>query len=92
MPVAALAGAARVGVVGDVEAFADGCEELVFGRASVQVFDDAVVGENLHLVGGEDDGEEAVVLLLARVVRGSASRSAARARLALAARWWPSAM
>src|SRR3712207_8486136 len=49
----------------DVEARPDFVEELRL-VAAVQVFDDAVIRKNLHLLVGEDDGEEAVVLFVAR--------------------------
>src|SRR3712207_9467957 len=63
----------------DVEARPDFVEELRL-VAAVQVFDDAVIRKNLHLLVGEDDGEEAVVLFVARVIRVLAFQFRAGAR------------
>ena len=79
VPVGGLARPLAPRVLGDVEATADGFEELL-GRAAVQVFYDAVVGENPHLLVGEGDGEEAVVLLVARVARVLLAQGRAGAR------------
>ena len=79
VPVPGLARPLALRALGDVEAPADGFEKL-FGRQPVQIFHDAVVGENLHLLVGEDDGEEAVVRLRARVVRVPRLQLRARAR------------
>ena len=56
-----------------------------------EVLHDAVIRQDLGLVVGERDGEERVGLDRAGA-RRLARAACSRARIALAARWWPSAM
>lgn len=63
-------GGSEIGVrrpeFGDGEGLGDGGEECFLGVA-VEVFDGAVVGEDLELARGKEDGEEPVVVFVASV-------------------------